>query len=259
MNPSKLFTLVAVAIGASTANAQLVYPFKLMKLPYPYDALEPVIGEDTLREHHLELHASYVKTLNELIEKDSDQNLKRMGLERMIKTQQHKTELWTSAVQLWNTNHYWKSLTPRFYHLHGFDLEQAMKNNFGSVEKALNEIKSAGLGVFGSGWVWLCWDIKEKKLVVTTTSGIGNPMTEGLEPIFVIDVSEHAYYLDYQEKRKDYLDAVLEKLICWGTADLVFLASPGVYEIYMKPKIDAHKKRMAEMEAKKESDAKEEL
>lgn len=259
MNPSKLFTLVAVAIGASTANAQLVWPFKSPNLPYPYDALEPAISEETLREHHLEHQASYVKTINELIDKDSDQNLKRMSLEHMIKTQQHKTELWTSVVQFWNHNFYWKSLSQHFYAPRGLDIEQGMKNGFGSVEKALNEIKSAALGVFGSGWVWLCWDIKEEKLIVTTTSGVGNPMTEGLEPILVIDVWEHAYYLDYQEKRTDYLDALLEKSINWGFADMNFIAAPGAYEIYLKPKIDAHKKRMADMKAKKESDAKEEL
>jgi Fe-Mn family superoxide dismutase len=185
----------------------------LPDLPYPKDALAPIISERTLEFHHGKHHKAYVDNANKLI---AGTELENLDLETIVKKtagDPSKVGIFNNAAQVWNHSFYWKCMKPNGGGAPSGAVSQKIAADFGSFEKFVEEIKNAGATQFGSGWAWLV--LNGNKLQVTKTANAGNPLTDGMKPLLVVDVWEHAYYLDYQNRRPDYLTAFVDKLINW--------------------------------------------
>lgn len=176
-------------------------PFELPPLPYPLDALEPAISARTLATHHGKHHRAYVDKTN-LLAGDAPGSLEQL-IARAAGDSSQKA-LFNNAAQAWNHAFYWKSLRPG-----GAAVPPKLA---GFVEP----LKAAAKGHFGSGWAWLVRNGAE--LQVVTTSNADTPLVHGQIPLLVIDVWEHAYYLDHQERRAAYVDAVVDHLLNWDFA-----------------------------------------
>ena len=188
----------------------------LPPLPYGDNALDPVISANTLCFHYGKHHKTYVDNLNKLI---TDTELADLSLEEVIAATAGKADkiaVFNNAAQVWNHTFYWSSLAPNGGGQPPAALRQKIEASFGSVDACKKELATAATTQFGSGWAWLVKD--GDKLQVTKTSNAYLPLTKGLTPLLTIDVWEHAYYLDYQNRRPDYVNAVLDKLINWGFA-----------------------------------------
>lgn len=223
MNPHKYSLFAIIVAGASAAHAKpLVFP----ELPYGYDALEPHISKKALLTHHLKHHAKYVDTANKLIESSEDTNLKYLSPEHIMLTQQDNVVLFNNVAQSWNHNFYWHCMKPGGGGEPKGMLAEAMKTDFGSFAKFMDEMETAALAVFGSGWAWLGYDRKKQTLVVTKTTGANNPFADEIFPILTIDVWEHAYYLDYQQDRKAFVNAFFDNLVNWEFAEMNYNAAP---------------------------------
>jgi len=188
----------------------------LPPLPYAETALEPVISAKTLIFHYGKHHKTYVDNLNKLI---SGTDYSEMPLEDIIKGTAGRVErsaIFNNAAQTWNHSFYWKSLSPKGGGEPPAALKKIIVASFGSVDACKKELASAAVSQFGSGWVWLVYDGADIKVV--KTGNAENPLTTEMKPLLTIDVWEHAYYLDYQNLRAAYVDAVLDKLINWEFA-----------------------------------------
>lgn len=188
---------------------------ELTPLPYAENALEPVISAKTVSFHFGKHHKGYVDNLNKLI---AGTGFADMSLEKII-TSSGKADnpaIFNNAAQIWNHSFYWQSLTPKGGGTPPENLKKRIETSFGSIDSCLKELSAAALGRFGSGWAWLVKD--GEKLNVLSTSNAETPLTSSHKPLLVIDVWEHAYYLDYQNRRADYVNAILEKLINWEFA-----------------------------------------
>ncbi|KAL7501750.1 hypothetical protein ACHAWX_000341 [Stephanocyclus meneghinianus] len=196
---------------------------ELPDLPYAYDALSPVISEITLRTHHLKHHAKYVNTANQILK--DDKKYANLTPEKIIQDRSIRASnpiLFNNVAQSWNHAFYWKCLTPvGGGGMPSGILMDMIKRDFGSYEEFRKKMESEALACFGSGWAWLGYDSNrgQEKLVVMKTSGADNPLAFGVTPLLTIDVWEHAYYLDYQEKRNEYVDAFFSKLVHWAFAE----------------------------------------
>ena len=183
--------------------------FELMVLPYAMDALEPVISKQTLEFHHGKHLAGYVNNLNGLLEGSP---LAGLPLEEIVL----KSEggMLNNAGQILNHNLYFGQFrAPKADNKPVGKLAEAIDNQFGSFEVFKEEFQKKGATLFGSGWVWLSAD-KDGKLVITQETNAANPVQKGLKPLLTFDVWEHAYYLDYQNRRPDHL-AALWQIIDW--------------------------------------------
>lgn len=185
----------------------------LPALPYAENALAPVISAATLSYHYGKHHQGYIDNLNKLI---AGTSLADLSLENIITETAgiaEQTAIFNNAAQTWNHSFYWRCLKPRG----GGELPVALKHrieaSFGNVAGCKKELATAAMSQFGSGWAWLVLDGATLKVIKTSNADV--PITAGLKPLFVIDVWEHAYYLDYQNQRMVYVNAVLEKLIDW--------------------------------------------
>lgn len=178
------------------------------ELPYAEDALEPAISRQTIQFHYGKHEKAYIDNLNKLIK---DTEFEDMALEDIIKTA--KGPLFNNASQAWNHIFYFFSFSPDGGGEPKGKLRQAIERDFGSFDKFKEEFEKAGVGLFGSGWVWLSKD-NDGKLFITQSSNAGNPLTDGLTPLMTFDVWEHAYYLDYQNRRADALKS-LWNIIDW--------------------------------------------
>lgn len=190
---------------------------ELPDLPYEMNALEPYISERTLSFHYGKHHAAYVQKTNDLIKgtEFADKSLKELIL--IAASDTVLTPLFNNAAQSFNHDFYWKSLSPTKQQI-SLKLEEALIRDFGSVDNFKKEFVSAATGQFASGWAWLVAD-KDDKLKIMTTSNAGTPLTHAsLRPLLCLDVWEHAYYLDYQNKRPDYLKSVVDNLLNWDFA-----------------------------------------
>ena len=201
-----------------TAEARTVSatPHGLPPLPFAEDALDPVISANTLRYHYGKHHKGYVDNLNKLI---AGTPLAGLSLEKLITAtagQPDKIAIFNNAAQTWNHNFYWRSLQPKGGGEPPAALKQRIEASFGTLEACRKELATAATTQFGSGWAWLVLDAG--KLKVVKTGNAETPLTTGMTPLLTIDVWEHAYYLDYQNRRADYLNAVLDKQIYWGFA-----------------------------------------
>lgn len=186
--------------------------FQLNPLPYELDALEPAIGRDTVDVHYNAHHKGYVNKLNDALEDRKD---KPESLEQLIV--EEDGGVFNLAAQIWNHDFYWRSLKPQGGGQPSGPLADAIAADFGDVDSMLKELKSVAAGQFGSGWAWLVYN-SEGKLELMSTSDADNPLRHNKAPLLTIDVWEHAYYLDYQNKRPDYLSAVIDQLLNWDFA-----------------------------------------
>ena len=185
----------------------------LPDLPYPKNALEPHISARTLEFHHDKHHKAYVDNANKLIE---GTDLAQLDLEAIIKKvagDASKAGVFNNAAQVWNHSFYWNCMKPGGGGAPTGDIAQKINADFGSYEKFVEEFKNAGVTQFGSGWAWLV--LADGKLKIVKTPNAENPMVQGMKPLLVVDVWEHAYYLDYQNRRPDYLTTFVDKLISW--------------------------------------------
>lgn len=185
----------------------------LPDLPYEKDALEPHISAKTLTFHHGKHHNAYVTNLNKLIE---GTDLTSDTLEDIIEktvNNADKIGIFNNAAQVWNHTFYWKSMKPNGGGLPGGGIADKINADFGGYDKFIEQLKNAALTQFGSGWAWLI--IKNNKLEIMKTSNADTPVAHGLKPLLTVDIWEHAYYLDYQNKRGDYVEAFLKNLINW--------------------------------------------
>lgn len=185
-------------------------------LPYAENALEPVISAKTISFHYGKHHKGYVDTLNKLI---AGTEFEGMPLEKIITAtsgKADKTAIFNNAAQAWNHNFYWHSLSPKGGGTPPANLKNKIEASFGDLDNCKKELSASAMGRFGSGWAWLVSD--GDKLKVINTLNAETPMTSGLKPLATIDVWEHAYYLDYQNRRADYVKDLLEKLINWEFA-----------------------------------------
>jgi Fe-Mn family superoxide dismutase len=191
-------------------------PFQLSPLPYAEDALAPTISEKTIGFHYHKHHAAYVKTLNELVAgtRYADMKLEEIVRDTAGKDGDKEKKIFNNAGQVWNHDFYWRSLSPRPSTPKGA-LKAAIEE-FGGPEKLIAALAEAGKAQFGSGWAWLV--SKNGKLSVEKTPNAVDPMSKGVNALLTIDVWEHAYYLDYQNERPRYLEAVLKKILNWDFA-----------------------------------------
>lgn len=190
---------------------------ELPALPFSYDALAPHISAKTLEFHHDKHHQAYVTTTNKLI---AGTDLEDKSLEEIITAaaaDPAKKGLFNNAAQVWNHTFYWKSLSPNGGGKPTGEVAKLIDRDFGSYEAFAEAFTKAATGQFGSGWAWLV--VKDGKLEVTATANADTPFLHGLKPLLTADVWEHAYYLDYQNKRPAYIETYLTHLVDWDFAN----------------------------------------
>ncbi len=185
---------------------------ELPKLPYDLKALEPVISAKTIEFHYGKHHQAYVNNLNKLL---PGSPFESASLEEIIK----KAEggIFNNAAQVWNHTFYWESFSPKGGGEPKSKLMEAVEEGFGSFAKFKEEFSQAAATLFGSGWAWLVKN-ENGKLEIVKESNAGNPMRSGKKPLLTCDVWEHAYYLDYQNRRPDYIESFW-KLIDWNKVE----------------------------------------
>jgi len=191
-------------------------PLNLAPLPYAIDALEPVISGRTLSFHHDKHHRTYVETLNKLIVGTELANLRLDQIVTAAVGKRDRVSIFNNAAQAWNHGFYWNCLKANGGGEPPLTLKKKMEAAFGSVDACKKELLESAVTQFGSGWAWLV--LEGNKLRVIKTGNANDPLAQGLTPLLTIDVWEHAYYLDYQNKRADHVSAVIDKLANWDFA-----------------------------------------
>ena len=192
--------------------------FELPPLPYPETGLEPVLSAETMRLHHGKHHQAYVAALNKLVQGGP---LAGKSLEEIVRlTAREKDEsrvpIFNNAAQHWNHGFFWRSMKPNGGGVPTGELAQRIERDFGSLDKFKEMFQAAAVGQFGSGWAWL---IAEKsELRIMKSGNAMNPIAIGKRPLIACDVWEHAYYLDYQNRRTDFVKAFLDRLVNWDFA-----------------------------------------
>ena len=187
--------------------------FELPKLDYAKNALAPIMSEETLDLHHGKHHQTYITNLNNFI-KDTD--MAGMSLEEIVHNSskdKSKAGIFNNASQHWNHDLFWKCMKPNGGGSMPKKLEDRIKSDLGSVEEFKKQFIQAGITQFGSGWCWL--SISNGKLVVSKTPNAENPLIHNMKPILGCDVWEHSYYVDYRNRRPEYLENFFEKLVNW--------------------------------------------
>lgn len=188
--------------------------FTLPELPYARGALAPHISEETLNFHYGKHHQAYVTNLNGLVE---GTDLAGKSLEEVIKisaADKSKAGIFNNSAQVWNHTFYWHSMKPNGGGKPTGKVAELIERDLGGYDAFVKEFKQAGATQFGSGWAWLSY--KGGKLVISKTPNAETPLTEeGTTPLLTMDVWEHAYYLDYQNRRPDYIDTFLGSLVNW--------------------------------------------
>jgi superoxide dismutase, Fe-Mn family len=185
----------------------------LPDLPFAKEALAPYISANTLDFHYGKHHKAYVDNANKLL---AGTDLEALSLEDVIRKtagDASKVGIFNNVAQVWNHSFYWKCLKPGGGGAPTGPVAEKINAAWGSYDKFVDELKTAGTTQFGSGWAWLVLDNGQFK--ITKTANADTPIAHGLTPLLTIDVWEHAYYLDYQNRRPDYLATVIDKLINW--------------------------------------------
>ena len=197
-------------------HAPVPTPHTLPALPYAEDALAPAISAQTLNLHYGEHHQAYVEALNQLV---AGTPFAGMSLEQTIVAARGKAgclAIYNNAAQAWNHAFYWRSLRPDGGGEPPASIKPLIEASFGSVQACKAAIATAAAARFGSGWVWLV--LEAGKLKVLDTGNADAPPKASQKPLLVLDVWEHAYYLDYQQRRAEHITAVLDRLLDWGFA-----------------------------------------
>ena len=190
--------------------------FTLPPLPFAEGALAPLISANTLSFHYGKHHKAYVDNLNNLVK---GTEFESATLERIIGDTAGKAEragIFNNAAQIWNHTFYWNSLTPGGGGKPTGRLASMIDSDLGGYDQFRKDFAAAAVSQFGSGWGWLVSDGGKLKIVKTSNAEL--PLTRGQTPLLTIDVWEHAYYLDYQNRRADYVNALIDKLLNWGFA-----------------------------------------
>ena len=206
----------ALTLGGLPGSARAAAPVVLPPLPWADSALAPVISANTIGFHYGKHHQGYVTNLNKLT---AGTPMADQSLEQIVRATAGKADqaaIFNNAAQVWNHTFYWQSLKPGGGGEPPAALKAKMEASFGSVEACRKELTAAATSQFGSGWAWLVADGDALKVV--KTGNAETPLTGAMRPLVTIDVWEHAYYLDYQNRRADYVAAVLDKLINWEFA-----------------------------------------
>ena len=191
--------------------------FTLPDLPYAENALEPAISSKTVSFHHGKHHKAYVDKLNELV---AGTPYDGMPLEEVVKRaakSEKDKAIFNNAGQAWNHDFYWKSMAPKGGEPTG-KIKDLVQSSFGGLKEFKEAFTKAADAQFGSGWAWLVKG-KDGKLKITTTANADSPLAHGETPLLAADVWEHAYYLDYQNRRPDHVKAWLDKLANWSFAE----------------------------------------
>jgi len=186
---------------------------QLIDLPYTKEALSPFISPNTLDFHHGKHHKTYVENVNKLI---VGTDMENDTLETIIKKTSGdaaKMGIFNNAAQVWNHAFYWQCMKPNGGGNPSGPISNKIKATWGNYDKFVEEFRNAGVTQFGSGWAWLVLDKDDLK--IAKTANADTPIADGMKPLLTVDVWEHAYYLDYQNRRADYLTAFIEKLIHW--------------------------------------------
>ncbi|MFD2677590.1 superoxide dismutase [Camelimonas lactis] len=192
--------------------------FKLPELPYAYDALQPYMSKETLEYHHDKHHQAYVDTGNKLL---AGTELEGKSVEEIVKASYGKNQpLFNNAGQHYNHLHFWNWMKPNGGGAIPGAIEKKIVSDIGSVEKFKEDFVQAGVGQFGSGWAWLA--LKNGKLEIMKSPNGENPLVHGATPILGVDVWEHSYYIDYRNRRADYLKAFVENLVNWEYVEKLF-------------------------------------
>jgi len=210
--PTPVAPAPAPAAAKPAAPVMPVGPFKQPPLPFEEAALDPVIGERTVALHYFRHHASYYNNLNAIT---PGTKYAKMSLEEIIVEGDHDIDkrFFNNAGQAWNHERYWETLKPGGPKVPAGRLGQLIYDNFGSVGDLKEKMIVAAANLFGSGWTWLAQD--GAKLSVMNTNGGDSPLTFNKVPLLGIDVWEHAYYLDYENRRPEHVKALLDKLVNW--------------------------------------------
>lgn len=190
---------------------------ELPALPYAQDALAPVVSAETLSFHYGKHHKAYVDNLNKLV---AGTDLAEAALEKVIAAvagKPDKAGVFNNAAQVWNHTFFWNSMKPNGGGAPAGAVAKAIDASFGSAENFRKEFANAAMTQFGSGWAWLVAD--KGALRVMKTANADTPLTMGVTPLLTIDVWEHAYYLDYQNRRADFVAAVMDRLLNWDFAN----------------------------------------
>jgi Fe-Mn family superoxide dismutase len=190
--------------------------YELPPLPYADTALEPIYSAKTISFHHGKHHKAYVDNLNKLV---ANTRIDGLPLESVIDIAAKNSEMtgvFNNAAQIWNHTFFWNSMKPGGGGKPSGELAKKIDEAFGSYEKFAEQFKAAAVGRFGSGWAWLVVDGGALKIV--STPNAETPITKGQTPLITVDVWEHAYYLDYQNRRPDFVQAFLDKLVNWDFA-----------------------------------------
>ena len=199
----------AIAKGAS--------PMNLPPLPWADNALEPFISKNTIGFHYGKHHKAYVDNLNGLVAGKPEADMDLVAIVKGAAGKADQTAIFNNAAQIWNHTFYWNSLRPKSDAKPPKEIVERLEASFaGGYEGFRTEFSAAAMGQFGSGWAWLV--AEGKKLKVVKTPNAENPLTTAATPLLTLDVWEHAYYLDYQNRRKDYVAAVVDNLLNWDFA-----------------------------------------
>jgi superoxide dismutase, Fe-Mn family len=188
-------------------------PVTLPDLPYAKNALEPAISSRTLEFHHGKHHKAYVDTTNDLIKGTDLENADLETIIRKAYADQSKKKLFNQSAQVWNHSFFWKCMKPGGGGKPTGAIASKIDSDLGGYEKFASEFVASGKNQFASGWAWLVLD--GGKLSIMSTSNAETPLALGKTALLTVDVWEHAYYLDYQNKRPDFLQAFVDKLINW--------------------------------------------
>ena len=205
-----------LTLGSLPGSARAAAPVVLPPLPWADSALAPVISANTIGFHYGKHHQGYVTNLNKLT---GGTPFADQSLEQIVRATAGKADqaaIFNNAAQVWNHTFYWQSLKPGGGGEPPAALKAKMEASFGSVDACRQELTKAATTQFGSGWAWLV--AEGDALKVVKTGNAETPLTSGMKPLVTIDVWEHAYYLDYQNRRADYVAAVLDKLVNWEFA-----------------------------------------
>ncbi|MCP5369425.1 MAG: superoxide dismutase [Rickettsiaceae bacterium] len=195
------------------------YPFILPELPFDKNDFMPHFTSETFDYHHGKHHNAYVTNLNKLLENNNE--YKNLDLEEVIaKSCTHNQSIFNNAAQIWNHSFFWNSIHPSKNHNPTGNILKQIEQDFGNYDKFTKEFKEAAISQFGSGWAWLVYSLSEGKLKIVKTANAETPITDGLHPIIACDVWEHAYYIDYRNKRPDYIDSFLNNMINWEFAEI---------------------------------------
>lgn len=186
----------------------------LPDLPFAKDALAPVISASTLEFHHGKHHKAYVDNANKLIDGTELAGDSIEAIIRKTAGDASKAGIFNNVAQVWNHSFYWQCMKPNGGGVPTGVIADKIKTTWGSYEKFAEEFKNAGMTQFGSGWAWMVLD--NHQLKITKTANADTPIAHGQKPLLTVDVWEHAYYLDYQNRRPDYLTAFIEKMINWN-------------------------------------------